>query len=66
MFQDNFEANETLSDVFNPDNRFGGGLYYRYSLNMVAGTMSREQVVETESEFPTFNPRYAQQRNQYT
>jgi len=66
MFQDNFEANETLSDVFNPDNRFGGGYYYRYTLNMVTGAMSREQVVETESEFPTFNPRYAQQRNQYT
>jgi all-trans-8'-apo-beta-carotenal 15,15'-oxygenase len=66
MFQDNFEANDTLSDVFNPDARFGGGYYYRYRLNIATGQLSRSKVVETESEFPTFNPSKAQQRNQYT
>ena len=66
MFQDNFEANETLSDVFNPDNRFGGGFYYRYALNMVSGTMSREQVVEQNLNFRPLTLRYAQQRNHHT
>ena len=31
MYQNNFEANETLTNVFNTDNRFGGGTYMRYS-----------------------------------
>ena len=66
MFQDNFEANETLTDVFNPDGRFGGGWYMRYHLNMRDGTLRREQVSDTESEFPTFNTAWTGQRNEVT
>lgn len=66
MFQDGFEANDTLTDVFNPDGRFGGGLYKRYFLNMKTGDMRVEQVHDTESEFPTFNIAYAGKRNDVT
>jgi all-trans-8'-apo-beta-carotenal 15,15'-oxygenase len=55
MFTDNFEANQTLGDVFNPDGRFGGGTYNRYRLNMTTGEMGVEKVCEHEAEFPTFN-----------
>ncbi|MFP6808219.1 MAG: carotenoid oxygenase family protein [Pseudomonadales bacterium] len=64
MFADNFEANNTLSDVFNPDKRFGGGTYLRYRLNMATGTMTTEKVTEVESEFPTFNNKMLGQRNE--
>ena len=30
MWQDDFAANDTLTDVFNPHKRFGGGWYDRY------------------------------------
>ena len=66
MFQDNFEANDTLSDVFNPDGRFGGGQYRRYTLDMVTGAIEDELVTEVESEFPTFNTRLTGQRNDVT
>lgn len=66
MYQDNFEANETLSDVFNPEGRFGGGYYQRYTMNLKTGDLRSERVVETESEFPTINPRVAGQRHQFT
>jgi all-trans-8'-apo-beta-carotenal 15,15'-oxygenase len=66
MFAGEFEANGTLSDVFNPDAKFGGGTYNRYRLNMKTGTLSAERVTEVESEFPTFNPRYAGKRQAYT
>jgi all-trans-8'-apo-beta-carotenal 15,15'-oxygenase len=66
MFQDNFEANDTLSDVFNPDGRFGGGWYRRYYLNMKTGQMRSEQVIDVESEFPTFNNSYLGKRNEVT
>lgn len=66
MFQDNFAANDTLSDVFNPDGRFGGGWYRRYYLNMVTGQMRSEQVIDVESEFPTFNNGYLGKRNNVT
>ncbi len=55
MFASDFEANDTLSDVFNPDGRFNGGTYKRYRLNMQSGALSAQQVCEHESEFPTFN-----------
>ena len=55
MFTGDFEANDTLSDVFNPGRRFNGGTYLRYHLNMQTGRMTAEQVCERESEFPTFN-----------
>ena len=66
MFQDNFEANDTLSDVFNPHGRFGGGWYMRYYLNMRTGELRREQVIDLESEFPTFNNDYQGRRNNVT
>ncbi len=66
MYQDNFAANETLTDVFNPDGRFGGGHYMRYYLNMATGKLRSEQVMETECEFPTFNTGYAGQKNDVT
>ncbi len=66
MFADNFEANKTLTDVFNPDGRFGGGAYMRYRLNMETGGLSRERVCKTESEFPTFNTTYTGKRNDVT
>ena len=55
MYQSGFEANSTLTDVFNPDSKFGGGIYTRYTLNMADGSLKTEQVTDTESEFPTFN-----------
>lgn len=56
MFTDNFEANDTLGDVFNPEGRFGGGQYYRFVMNMANGNMTQEKITDVESEFPTFNP----------
>ncbi|MDA1075252.1 MAG: carotenoid oxygenase family protein [Proteobacteria bacterium] len=55
MYASDFEANDTLSDVFN-STKFGGGTYMRFHLNMGTGAMTSERVSETESEFPTFNP----------
>ena len=66
MFQDDFAANDTLRDVFNPDNRFGGGWYMRYHLNLKTGDMRVAQVMDTESEFPTFNTTLAGSRHQVT
>ena len=66
MFQDNFAANEKLTDVFNPDLSFSGGWYMRYYLNMKTGELRRDQVHDTESEFPTFNPGYGGRRNGVT
>ena len=66
MFQDNFEANETLTDVFNRNNRFGGGSYLRYYLNLSTGQIRSECVTEVESEFPTFNTSYAGKQNDVT
>lgn len=57
MYQDGFAANDTLTDVFNPHKRFGGGWYNRYFLNMADGSMRTERVSDIESEFPTFNTR---------
>lgn len=66
MYQDNFAANDTLSDVFDPEGRFGGGYYQRYTMNLKTGDLQCERVVETESEFPTINPTVAGQRHQFT
>ncbi len=66
MFQDNFEANKTLSDVFNPNGRFGGGWYNRYRLNMTTGAMTESRVSDVESEFPTFNTALTGKRNDVT
>ena len=66
MYQNNFEANETLTNVFNTDNRFGGGTYMRYFLNMCSGELRTEQVTDTESEFPSFNTKYSGRKNNVT
>lgn len=66
MFTDNFEANQTLIDVFNPSGKFGGGSYMRYRLSRATGALSAEKVTATESEFPTFNLAWAGQRNEVT
>ncbi len=55
MFADNFDANATLADVFNPNGRFGGGVYNRYTLNLASGAIGVQRVSDVESEFPTFN-----------
>ncbi len=65
MFASDFDANIGLSDVFN-STRFKAGTYLRYRLNIETGTMSSEQLSETESEFPTFNPRLGGERNAFT
>ena len=66
MFQDNFEANDTLADVFNRAGRFGGGWYRRYRLNMKTGDLHTEQVSDVESEFPTFNNEFLGTKNNVT
>jgi len=55
MYADDFEANRTLTDVFNPSGRFGGGTFNRYRLNLANGDLHSEQVSEHESEFPSYN-----------
>ena len=64
MYAGDFEANQTLGDVFNPDGRFGGGIYHRYRLNLKTGAVACEQMSEHESEFPTFNTRSAGQKHE--
>lgn len=66
MYADNFEANDTLFDVFNPDGRFGGGRYVRYTLNMKTGQMNSEFMTDIECEFPTFNPAKSGEKNNVT
>lgn len=66
MYASDFEANDTLKDVFNPDGRFGGGTYFRYTLNMQTGTVAADKVCEVESEFPTFNTDYCGKHNSVT
>lgn len=66
MYASDFEANKTLTDVFNPDGRFGGGSYQRYRLNLHNGAMTAAQVCDTESEFPVFNPAKTGVRNEVT
>ena len=57
MYAGDFDANETLKDVFNPNGRFGGGTYNRYTLDMAGGGIACERISDHESEFPTFNTR---------
>ena len=66
MYQDNFTANETLIDVFNPEGRFGGGIYKRYALSLVTGQAKEEIISDNESEFPTFNNKLTGSRHQCT
>lgn len=55
MYQNGFEANASLVDVFAPQSTFNGGWYRRYTLNTRTGQASWTQISDTESEFPTFN-----------
>ncbi len=66
MYTDNFEANETLTDVFKPDARFGGGEYRRYFLNLATGNARDEVVSDLEMEFPTFDTRRTGEPGQTT
>jgi carotenoid cleavage dioxygenase-like enzyme len=54
MHSDNFEANESLSDIFNAK-RLRGGEFRRYRIDMAKGSLSYEVMSPTNSEFPTFN-----------
>ncbi len=66
MYAGEFEANGTLSDVFNPAAKFGGGTYNRYRLNLKTGTVGCEAFTDIQSEFPTFNPRVAGKKHSAT
>ena len=66
MYQNNFAANETLVDVFNPETRFGGGTYKRYTLPLNSGAVKEETISDRESEFPTFNNSLTGRRQNYT
>ena len=57
-YQEGFEANATLVDIFNPSSRFNGGFYKRYVLNLATGSISESQISDTECEFPTYNTAY--------
>ncbi|MEM7220429.1 MAG: carotenoid oxygenase family protein [Pseudomonadota bacterium] len=63
MFADNFEANATLLDVFNPELRFNGGAYRRYRLDMRGSRIHHETVSDIESEFPTINTAWTGKRH---
>lgn len=67
-YQQGFEANKTLVNVFARDSKFNGGWYKRYTLDMKTGALSEAQMSDTECEFPTFNTRYVgrQQGPTYT
>lgn len=65
-YQEGFEANKTLVDVFAAEAKFGGGYFKRYVLNLKTGTLSEAQIVDTECEFPTFNLHYSGKPQQYT
>jgi all-trans-8'-apo-beta-carotenal 15,15'-oxygenase len=65
-FQQGFEANATLVDIFNPESKFNGGHFKRYVLNMQTGAMSESQLSPNECEFPTFNTHLVGQPNNVT
>lgn len=65
-YQDDFEANKALTDVFAPESRFNGGWLNRYVLNLNTGTMTCQRLSDVESEFPTFNTGWIGKRNQVT
>jgi len=65
MHADDFEANESLSDIFNAKS-LKGGEWRRYRINVATGAMSFEVMTDTNSEFPTFNQLKACERNELT
>jgi all-trans-8'-apo-beta-carotenal 15,15'-oxygenase len=66
MCTDNFRANDTLRNVFDPEGRFGGGSYQRFHLDLTSGQCRSEQVTSVESEFPSFNPAFTGRRHSAT
>ncbi len=50
--------------MFDPNGRFNGGTYNRYTLNMSTGQLDCVQISEHESEFPTFNTATAGQKHE--
>ena len=54
MYLDNFDANETIKDVYRQQHA-GGGEYRRYCLNMDTLEVSFSKLSEHLSEFPTYN-----------
>jgi len=65
MHNDNFEANEALSDIFNAES-LKGGEWRRYRINVATGALSFEVLTDTNSEFPTFNQHKAGEQNDLT
>lgn len=65
MFSDQFDANEALSDIFNAK-ALKGGEWRRYRINAATGALSFEVMTDVNSEFPTFNQKFACRENEYT
>ena len=65
-YQNGFEANATLVDVFAPESRFNGGWFNRYLLNIETGKITCNRLSDTECEFPTFNTNYVGKPNTAT
>lgn len=65
-YQNGFEANATLVDVFAPDGKFTGGWYNRYILNMETGAIKCDRLSDVNCEFPTFNTSYVGKPNKTT
>ena len=65
-YQNGFEANATLVDVFAPESKFNGGWFNRYVLNMETGSVTCDRLSDTECEFPTFNTSYVGKPNTAT
>ena len=65
-YQNSFEANASLLDVFAPESRFNGGVFKRYVVDLKRGSLTEQVVTDTECEFPTFNNDLVGQRNRVT
>ena len=65
-YQNGFEANDTLVDVFASDKSFNGGWLKRYRLDLKRAKVEETQISPTECEFPTFNPGLIGQPNRHT
>lgn len=65
-YQNGFEANATLVDVFAPESKFNGGWFNRYLLNIETGNITCNRLSDTECEFPTFNMSYVGKPNNAT
>ena len=66
LYKYNLAWNETHIDAFNPETRFGGGTYKRYTLPLNSGEGKEETISDRESELPTFNNSLTGRRQNYT